>query len=177
MTFVIPLRFHEGRDESKALIPVSSLLRNVENVDALFLGWTEQKNAPSEDDVLVPYSLLKHTILLEPYICFLFTLRSSPTVSEVGLPLPFVTTLDRRDEEGLFAGNIRLPDITNCLCVFLLTNTLVMYCVQLYIQFSKFFRRLSYKYFGTHRHAEVHEVNEGGSTPRSLRASALRHSN
>jgi len=118
MTFVIPLRFHEGRDESMALIPVSSLLRNVENVDALFLGWTEQKNAPSEDDVLVPYSLLKHTILLEPYICFLFTLRSSPTVSEVGLPLPFVTTLDRRDEEGLFASNIRLPDVTNCLCVF-----------------------------------------------------------
>ena len=76
MTFVIPLRFHEGRDESMSLIPVSSLLRNVENVDALFLGWTEQKNAPSEDDVLVPYSLLKHTVLLEPYICFLLPFLS-----------------------------------------------------------------------------------------------------
>ena len=117
------------------------------------------------DDFLVPYSLLKHTILLEPYICFLFTLRSSPTVSEVGLPLPFVTTLDRRDEEGLFANNIRLPDVTNCLCVCFLvcqrepremktcfhfrasagsieftnsiSNTLVMYCVQLFYSVFK----------------------------------------
>jgi len=32
--------------------------------------------------------------------------------------LPFVTTLDRRDEEGLSVSNIRLPDVTNCLCVF-----------------------------------------------------------
>src|SRR3989344_3752284 len=67
-----------------------------------------------------------------------------------------------------------LPLHTHCVCgaCVILTNTLVMYCVQLYIQFSKFFRRLSYKYFGTHRHAEVHEVNEGGSTPRLLRSTS-----
>lgn len=59
---------------------------------------------------LVPFPLLKHTILLEPYICFLFVFSAS---------LPFVTTLDRRDEEGLFASTIRLPNVTNCLCVFL----------------------------------------------------------
>ena len=51
--------------------------------------------------LLVLYSLLKHTILLEPYICFLLALRSSPSVSEVGFAC---------------AINIRLPNINSCVC-------------------------------------------------------------
>jgi len=60
------------------------------------------------------FSLLKHTVLLEPYTCF-----------------------------SIFACRILM-----FVCVFFLPISYHWFCVQLYIQFSKFFRRLSYQFFG-----------------------------
>ena len=67
---------------------------------------------------LVPYSLLKYTVLLEPYTCFLF-------VSTIRLP---------NGTNCLFTLNIRVANVEGC--VFFLTNC-IWFCVQLYIQFSK----------------------------------------
>src|SRR3989344_7173966 len=96
--------------------------------------------------------LLNHEILLESHDYFLFTcfaLRSPShalrVLDEVGLVCVFTYQLP------IYIG----IDAYNCL-----------FCM------SKFFRRLSYQFFGTHRHAEVHEVNEGGSTPCLLRSTS-----
>src|SRR3989344_5104704 len=92
------------------------------------------------DDFLVPYSLLKHTILLEPYTCFsIFACRILIVCVCFTYQLPIYIGID--------AYNF-------------------LFCM------SKFFRRLSYKNFGTHRHAEVHEVNEGGPPPCLLRSTS-----